>query len=274
VQLQPYFDQGENVSNLKAPTRLVLLDCTAPIEKTGIHTVLRLDPYKSRADALANRKVDITVFRPEAEGRMPNLKEFDAMVLADSSHTPTREFVERSELWKMLPEFINNVVESGKLSLCICFGMEAVAATYGVYPESVREGISGKLFNLGYSRVSLTYEAQRDLLFSAHEQQFYGIFAHRYFVPSLPQGAVQLAKNTFNSIAAFKVGNVYCVQWQPDLDLTMLIESAENHRSSHAAEDGRFEPMLNRFGILNKYRDGYDEQNSQVLDLFFRKIIE
>jgi len=263
------------VPDLKAPIRLALLDCNVPKERSGIYTALPSETYQRKASELAaNRRIDLSVFKPEAEGRMPALKEFDAMVLADSSKTPTREFMERSELGKMLPEFINNVVESGKLSLCICFGMEAVAASFGVYPESLLEEGTGKTFNLGYSTVKLTEAAKKDPLFMDYRDGTKAIFAHRYFVGELPSGAVKLAKTTVMQIAAFKIGNVYCVQWQPDLDLPELLNSAEQHRSSGIVHANGYESMLNPFGIVYKYKPEYDGQNSQALDLFFKRISE
>ncbi|MEM4634174.1 MAG: hypothetical protein QW275_03405, partial [Candidatus Anstonellaceae archaeon] len=67
---------------------------------------------------------------------MPSPKQFDAFIIPDSSYTPTKEFMQKEELGKMLVDFIPSLFESGKLSLYICFGMKAVAASFGIYPVS------------------------------------------------------------------------------------------------------------------------------------------
>jgi GMP synthase-like glutamine amidotransferase len=181
--------------------------------------------------------------------------------------------MERGELGRMLPAFINNVIESGKLALCICFGMEAVAASFGSYPASHLEEGTGKVFNLGYGTVRLEPSARGDPIFSEYQDQTKAIFAHRYFVQRLPDGATALAKTILVPIAAFRMGSLYCVQWQPDLDIGLLVKSAEQHRGKLAGR-AAYEPMLNPYNIESRYRPEYDVQNAQALDLFLRKIIE
>ncbi|MEM4554871.1 MAG: hypothetical protein QXT25_03420 [Candidatus Anstonellaceae archaeon] len=252
---------------LKAQVRLALLDCNA--RKSEVHTRLNFEFYQNKVKEFSSkRKIALSVFQPEKESRMPSLKDFDALILPDSSYTPTEDFMRKTKLGKMLSDFLPALVDSGKYSLCICFGLEAVASSFGTYPlDHYSHGI-GKVFNFGYSTIFLSQQAKQDTLFSRYSDRSYVVFAHRYFINELPEGAVHLASAFFNPIAAFKKGNTYCVQWQADMDVIELLKSAEEHKKNPNLPS---EPTLNRFSILSKYRPEYDVQNRQIISLFLRK---
>ncbi|MCX8197954.1 MAG: hypothetical protein N3F07_02040 [Candidatus Micrarchaeota archaeon] len=261
--------------SLKAPAKLAIIDCNTDKKKTGVYTRLPIEVYKNRAEKHSKeRRIDFSVFKPETEKRMPDLKSFDAFIISDSSYTPTQEFMEKEELGKMLPEFISKLVDSGKPSLCICFGMEAVAATFGVYPVSNEEHGTGRIFHFGYSTILLEMNARKDWLFSDYKDRTKAIFAHRYILLQAPEGSEVLAKTYMLPVAAFRKGNAYCVQWQPDLDLKHLLESAEEHKKSDLMPSYGYEPSLNPFSIISRYKPEHDEQNAQALDLFFRKLTQ
>ncbi|MCX8197524.1 MAG: hypothetical protein N3G80_04410 [Candidatus Micrarchaeota archaeon] len=257
----------------KAPVKLALVDCTAPKHKSTVYTELHLDVYLQKARLFSKkREIFLSVFKPESDRRLPKIKEFDAFIIPDSSYTPTEEFVQKTEFGKLIAEFAFNLAESSKYSLCICFGMELVAAAYNIYPLSNLQEGTGRLFHFGYNRILLKEEAKFDPIFSKYRDKTYAIFAHRYFVPALPEGAAHLASTFFIEVAAFRKGNAYCVQWQPDFSVNELLKSAQEHLSNPHLPLKFFEPNLNRFSILYRYHPDHDVQNSQVLDLFFGHI--
>ncbi|MEM4634070.1 MAG: hypothetical protein QW275_02855, partial [Candidatus Anstonellaceae archaeon] len=133
---------------------------------------------------------------------------------------------------------------------------------------------TGKTFHFGYSKVILEPQAKQDALFSKYEDKSMAAFAHRYIINELPQGAVLLARTVLLPIASFKKGNLYCVQWKPDMDLQGLLKSANEHRRSSLIPSYKYEPSLNPYSIGFRHNPDYDRQNAQALDLFFEKIIE
>ncbi|MCL6089305.1 MAG: hypothetical protein M1530_04065 [Candidatus Marsarchaeota archaeon] len=251
---------------MKAPVRLMVLDCTAPKGENGIHTSLRASVYeKKAAQASFNRPIQLSFFRPEEAKRMPAIRSFDSLVMPDSSYTPTKEFMEKTELGRMLPDFVRRLIGSGKPSLCISFGMEAVSASLGVYPQSVLELTDKRVFNAGYYEVKLAPWAKSDVLFGTLPEHFSGAFVHRYFLPGQPKGTILLARiNAIMPVAAFKAGSTYCVQWCPDHSTETFGESISQQRE----HDASIRPLLPFLLPVDCGR-----QNSLVLDGFLQMIV-
>ena len=261
---------------MKAPVRLMVLDCTVP--KSGIFTALQKDTFINKAkeaSALNGRQINASFFRPEDKKGVPvPSKDFDALIIADSSHTPTRDFMNQTEPGKMFSDFVPQLVKSEAPSLCISFGMEVVAASFGVYPRPIGDFTPNKqIFNAGYYKIS-TSEAP-DPIFTSFTNEFIGAFMHRFLVPDVPAGGRVLARMSqySDAIAAFRMrGHIWCVQWRPDHTRESMEESIRMHKAeeslkAHKADD---KPLNGTFPL--NYKPEYEEQNSRVLDSFLRLI--
>ena len=102
--------------------------------------------------------------------------------------------------------------------LGVCYGHQLLAWAFG--------GVVGFHPNgreIGTIDIELTLEAASDVLFAKMPKQFSAQASHRQSVLSLPDGAVLLAKNSFDAHHAFRLGSsTWGVQFHPEFSAHIM----------------------------------------------------
>jgi len=120
--------------------------------------------------------------------------------------------------YPFLKEEISIIKEAflqGKPLLGICLGCQLIAKAFGakVYAGHKKE--------IGWYRVRLTKEGQKDFLFRSFHQSF-PVFQWHGDTFDLPKKAIRLATSTLYKNQAFKVGNIYALQFHLEMTDEMI----------------------------------------------------
>jgi GMP synthase (glutamine-hydrolysing) len=129
-----------------------------------------------------------------------------------------------------------------KAILGVCYGHQLLAWAFG--------GVVGFHPNgreIGTIDIELTLEAASDVLFAKMPKQFSAQASHQQSVLSLPDGAVLLAKNSFDAHHAFRLGSsTWGVQFHPEFSAHVMSTYICERRDDIAREGFNVEELLAR----------------------------
>ena len=126
--------------------------------------------------------------------------------------------------------------------LGVCYGHQLLAWAFG--------GVVG--FHPGGGEIGtidleLTSEADSDVLFAKMPKQFSAQASHQQSVLSLPDGAVLLAKNSFDAHHAFRLGSsTWGVQFHPEFSAHVMSTYISERRDDITREGLNVEELLAR----------------------------
>lgn len=126
--------------------------------------------------------------------------------------------------------------------LGVCYGHQLLAWAFG---GEVGFHPGGR--EIGTVNVELTEEAAVDALFAGMPKQFSAQASHLQSVLSLPEGAVLLAKNSFDPHHAFRLGvSTWGVQFHPEFSAYVMSAYIRARSDDIAKEDLDVEELLAR----------------------------
>jgi GMP synthase (glutamine-hydrolysing) len=170
--------------------------------------------------ALHEAAARITQFRPWADGGLPDLAEFDALIsfggeqsaLSDQSHPYLPELARRMRAFS----------EADKPVLGICLGAQVLARGFGA------ENFLGTAPEFGWQQVALTGAAAADPVLGPLPASF-PIFEWHADTFSLPERAVHLAHNPAAAAQAFRIGRAtYGMQFHFEASRAMVRDWARS----------------------------------------------
>ena len=124
----------------------------------------------------------------------------------------------------------------------VCYGHQLLAWAFGGvvgFHPGGRE--------IGTIDLELTSEAASDVLFAKMPKQFSAQASHQQSVLSLPDGAVLLAKNSFDAHHAFRLGSsTWGVQFHPEFSAHVMSTYISERRDDITREGLDVEELLAR----------------------------
>lgn len=156
------------------------------------------------------------------------------IVGGSGEHSGYQDFPNRSSLSRLL----RGAFERGIPVLGLCFGAQYLADEFG-----------GKCANdqqceeVGSFEIFSTPEAADDELFAEMPERYYATEGHKCYIQSPPSGSRVLAKSGRCPVQAFQMpqGNVYGIQFHPELDKDGLIWRMEQYRSFYVESGEEFD---------------------------------
>jgi GMP synthase (glutamine-hydrolysing) len=138
--------------------------------------------------------------------------------------------------------YLRLLYQQQKPILGVCYGHQLLAWAFG--------GVVGFHPNgreIGTIDIELTLEAASDVLFAKMPKQFSAQASHQQSVLSLPDGAVLLAKNSFDAHHAFRLGSsTWGVQFHPEFSAHVMSTYICERRDDIAREGFNVEELLAR----------------------------
>ena len=131
------------------------------------------------------------------------------------------ENLHNSSMFDVLKEWIN----SGKKFLGICLGMHLLLdgsdespgiSGFGLIKGNVIQFRSGKIPQIGWNRVEITDNNEKERLFSGVRSGSFFYFLHGYYVPEAIEERIGISNYHVNYCSALKYENVYAVQFHPE----------------------------------------------------------
>ena len=147
--------------------------------------------------ALHEAAARIGVYRPHADGRLPDMAEYDALVVFGGEQAATDD-----RTHPYLPDLARlmwTTAEGGKAVLGICLGAQVFARGGGA------ENRLGAAPEFGWCEVGLTDAGRADPVLQGQDAAF-RIFQWHSDTFTLPQGAAHLATSAATPAQAFRVG--------------------------------------------------------------------
>jgi GMP synthase (glutamine-hydrolysing) len=145
---------------------------------------------------------------------LPPVESCTGVVIAGSHAMVTQDLLWSVAIEKWLP----GVIESKIPVLGICYGHQLLARAMGGDVDYHKQGLE-----IGTTKIELMPEAMQDELFKDLPQSFCVHACHSQTVVKLPKNAVHLAKNSFESNHAFRIGErAWGVQFHPEYDETIM----------------------------------------------------
>ena len=130
-------------------------------------------------------------------------------------------------------DYLRILHEAQKPILGVCYGHQLLAWAFGG-----EVGFHPQGREIGTVDVELTEEAASDVLFAKISTQFSAQASHLQSVLSLPKEAVLLAKNSFESNHAFRLGSsTWGVQFHPEFSASVM-STYIRERSDDIAKEG------------------------------------
>jgi GMP synthase (glutamine-hydrolysing) len=111
-------------------------------------------------------------------------------------------------------EIARIIIEEGKPALGICYGHQLLARVLG--------GVVDKARKPEFGPTIVSIKARDDPLFNGINETIVVWMSHNDAVLEPPPGASILAVSQGSPVAAFKYGNIYGVQWHPEVVHTMF----------------------------------------------------
>ena len=149
----------------------------------------------------------IHVYDARTSDAQPNLDDFHGVIVT-GSHSMVTECEPWSEA--LLP-YIRSMQAKNIPVFGICYGHQLIAKALGG-----EVGFHPKGPEPGSVEVSLTQAGKTDSLLGSAPEQFKVNVAHLQSVLTLPPEATLLAANDFEPHHAFRVGNIWAVQFHPE----------------------------------------------------------
>lgn len=168
-------------------------------------------------DILRERKSSITRVELDAGERLPDWRDFDAILAMGGPMSVNDE--EALPWFRAEKRLIAEAVDAGKPFWGVCLGVQLLASSLGarVYP--------GPRPEVGVLPVSLTDEAVLDPVFRGLPRDFLALQWHGDTF-DLPEGAIRLAGSVDYPNQAFKRRNAYGLQFHLEVSNAMVREWA------------------------------------------------
>lgn len=140
------------------------------------------------------------------------INKYDLFVIGGSSCSITDKFPQKSKI----KELLYAIEKNKKPFLGICFGFQLLVHMFG---GKVVRDLKNK--ELGTKKISLTYEAKKEKIFSKMPKNFLVQEAHEWRVEKLPKKFLLLAIGNRVKIQGVKIKNsrIYGVQFHPELSV-------------------------------------------------------
>ncbi|MEH6446795.1 MAG: glutamine amidotransferase [Oceanospirillaceae bacterium] len=150
---------------------------------------------------------DITVYDARTSAVQPNLADYKGVIL-----TGSHAMVSACEPWsEALIPYIQEMKAQDIPVFGICYGHQLIAKALGgevgFHPEGPEPGTVN---------VTLTEEGKADQLFNDAPHDFSVNEGHHQSVLQLPPNATLLAANSFEPHQAYRLGNIWSVQFHPE----------------------------------------------------------
>jgi GMP synthase (glutamine-hydrolysing) len=146
----------------------------------------------------------------------PNPGRYGAVVIGGSKLDIFDEDLKRYEWMRYLLDFVRETHAKVPI-LGICFGHQAVGRAFGAELKRYGPAVG---YEVGYSEVRLTPEANSDTLFNSLPGVFNALFSHFSYIANTPDGGTALvfSQNPENqSVQAFRMGeSTWAVQFHPE----------------------------------------------------------
>jgi GMP synthase (glutamine-hydrolysing) len=165
------------------------------------------------------------------EGRVP--KGTDGVILSGSPRDAWAE----DEFTKRLLGALRSIADAGTPFLGVCYGHQVLARLFG---GDVRPNPIG--LQLGTLPVRLTDAGKSSPLFQGMNETFSVMESHRDAVLELPADTTLLASNEKTPIQAFSRGNMFGVQFHPEMNPETLRFLWEPRKSKYPP--GTIDPLL------------------------------
>jgi len=159
------------------------------------------------SNCLSDIHVEISVYDARTDLPQPQLSEFQGVIV-----TGSHSMVTACEPWSeaLLP-YISEMQQQKIPVFGICYGHQLIAKALGgevgFHPLGPEPGTVD---------VSLTTAGKKDSLLGLAPTVFPVNVAHSQTVTKLPPGATLLAANSFEPHQAFRLGNIWAVQFHPE----------------------------------------------------------
>ncbi|MCJ8299014.1 MAG: glutamine amidotransferase [Pseudomonadales bacterium] len=159
------------------------------------------------SNCLSDINVQISVYDARTTNPQPQLCEYHGVIV-----TGSHSMVTACELWSeaLLP-YIREMQQQQIPVFGICYGHQLIAKALGgevgFHPLGPEPGTV---------EVSLTTAGKQDSLLGSAPAVFTVNVAHSQTVTKLPKGATLLAANSFEPHQAFRLGNIWAVQFHPE----------------------------------------------------------
>ena len=159
------------------------------------------------AACLTQTDVSITVYDARSRDEQPNVLDYQGVILT-GSHSMVTDCEPWSE--KLLP-YIRHMRSINIPVFGICYGHQLIAKALGG-----EAGFHPLGPEPGTVEVFLTPAGKEDSLLGSAPASFGANVAHSQTVLKLPQDAVLLAENAFEPHQAYRIGNIWAVQFHPE----------------------------------------------------------
>lgn len=152
------------------------------------------------------------------ENIFPQNLDYEGFIITGSEAS----FDDKKEWITNLMQLIKRLHRLNKPLLGICFGHQLIAQALG------GKVIHTNLHEFGYSQINLTEEGKREELFKGLIENFVCFQTHKDVVSELPPGSALLAANE-NGIQAYRLDNVYGVQFHPEISSALAIRMSHRY---------------------------------------------
>jgi len=223
-----------------------------------------LDGFLEVINVAGAGKVKIEVVNPILQGGLDviDLEKYSGVIISGSITPYCTKVAWVSEV----ADFINRVRSYRSLPLlAICMAHELVAHIYG---GKVRPPGSKK--ELGTIDLNLSDAGMKSDLFRGFPKKFKMLAAHSRDVIQLPDGAIALVYNKRSKYQAFKLDNLFCVQFHAEVDALTL----RNWLLIHGSIDELIaQKFINEPSELNHFLETEVYETRYRID-FFRNFID
>jgi GMP synthase (glutamine-hydrolysing) len=179
-------------------------------------------------EAFGPMDIEISVIDAEHGEALPPADQCAGIVIT-GSHSMVTDNLD----WSLkLEEWIRSLLEANTPIFGICYGHQLLARSTGGLVDFHPQGKE-----IGSVKVNLTSDSASDPLFKSLPPSFFVHATHAQSVLELPQGAVRLAANPFESNHAFRLGECawgvqFHPEYSPEIMRSYIEEQAEGLKSS------------------------------------------
>ncbi len=156
-----------------------------------------------------------------------DLTQIKGVIIGGSGEFSFSDKENRSDLWKKVQNsfpFLKKIMESDLPILGICFGHQILGYLLG------SEVINDKMQEeTGSFEIALTQKGLEDRLFSGLPEKLFVQEGHKDSLAKIPDNAILLAQSKKCSIEAFRAGNIYGVQFHPELEIDDVYFRLKNY---------------------------------------------
>ncbi len=183
---------------------------------------------------------------------LPSSRSCKGVVIAGSHAMVTEELSWSMDIERWIPECIQSNIPV----LGICYGHQLLAKAMGGKVDFHSQGIE-----IGTTRIGIKEAGSSDPLFKGIQEPFLAHVCHSQTITRLPEAAICIAANGYESTHAFKIGSsAWGVQFHPEYNEDIMNAYVQNMKSGIAGSDSDISKILNQIEptpsalkILNRF---------------------